>query len=320
MPSSPTQDRLTRTTYLASTDVLERWVWGKAGWRIESGIGRIAFIVITGLGRKTLVFSLTEAVRCPMVSQHCWSRVDICGMQKQESFGWSWSVRDGFQHHRFGGAMLSPRRLVWSTLCGRFGFYLLDFLIPTINCFLPRINSYRWVRLSMVWALPPSASAHVLCWLVLRIELRNWWIVCHWVRSTVASSTSGQWQSSARSKLSRFNSSIQLIVRFSCASTKRFWIWWCECFNSILMDSLGLNFLKVSVLVPFWLGSSCVESNGLFGAMSAAMPFLTRQLPRSVCDRCRLNTRSALCVFYRPLATSRWIGRNSGSEKLDSSQ
>ena len=186
--------------------------------------------------------------------------------------------------------------------------------------FLLRINIYRWVRLSMVRAFTLPAFAHVLCWLVLRIELRNWWIVGNWVRSTVASSTSGQWQSSARSNLSRFNSSTQLIVRFSCVSTKRCWIWWCECFNSILMDSLGLNFLKVSVLVPFWFGSSCVESNGLLGAMSAAMPFLNRQLPRSVCDRCRLNKRSALCVFYRPLATSRWIGRNPGSEKLDSSK
>ena len=148
----------------------------------------------------------------------------------------------------------------------------------------------------MVWVLTPLACAHVLCWLVLRIELRNSWIVGNWVRSTVASSRSGQWQSSARSNLSRFNSSTQLVVRFTCVSTKRFWIWWCECFNSIFMDSLGLNFLKELVLVPFWFGSSCVESNGLLGneccyaffESAASICLRSLQVEQKICPLCFL--------------------------------
>ena len=90
---------------------LQLEVWGRAGWRIASGIGRIASTVMTGLGRKTLVCLLIKAGGCQMASPRCWSRVDTCGTQKQESFGWSLFARDGRRLHRFGGAMLSPRWL-----------------------------------------------------------------------------------------------------------------------------------------------------------------------------------------------------------------
>ena len=104
---------------------LQLEVWGKAGWRIASGIGRIASTVMTELGRKTLVFLLIKAGRCQMVSPRCWSRVDTCGMQKQESFGWSLFARDRRRLNRFGAVMLTPKRLVQWAGCTSFVLRLI---------------------------------------------------------------------------------------------------------------------------------------------------------------------------------------------------